>query len=251
VGKSGAGRSNTATVLPHPNRDFHQRQKKSVDMRKRKTSSSPKMVHGKVTPIEHSINPTPIQYGSDIPSSARVTPIAFFDTMDKLVPKSVSNRSSPMRPLVMERNINFEDRKSPTESTKGTDDNGTVEAAADDQDDVFPRVSELETSIMSQLISTDQGAPQVTREASLSVPFSECYSLFVCLSILVQKRDEIMQDSTDFYRFSEILNSQAGNQDLDITLRVARKLYKTYRSYQEAFCRKNSNNVNCWLDDTS
>ena len=249
--KPGDSRSNTDTLL-QPSRDIHRRQKKSLDKRKRKTSSSPKLVHGKMTPIDHSINPTPIQYDSDIPSSARVTPIAFFDTMEKLVPKSASSRSSPMRPLISERNIRFEDGRSQTGSTKGAtrrDDDGTMEEA-DDQDDVFLRTSELEASIMSHLISVEQGAPRVTREASLSVPFSECYSLFICLSILVQRRDEIMQDSTDFYRLSEILNSQAGSQDLDSTLRVARKLFKTYRNYQEAFCRRNSNSVDCWLDDT-
>ncbi len=245
--------------LLKPGREVRSRQKTPGDQRKSRMSTSPKRIHGKSTPTDHSINPTPIQYDSDIPSSARVTPVAFFDTMEKLAKSASSSRESPIRPLVSQRRVQSDDNGR-TEVGPSQRANGLVDQIQDVDAGIeetleatsirFDRPSELETSIMSQLVSAEDGAPRITREESLSVPFCECYSLFVCLAILVRKRDEIMQESTDFYRLSEILNSQAGMQDLNETLGIARKLYKTYRDYQADTFKWSSNSIDCWLDDT-
>ena len=235
------------------------------DKRKKKVSSSPKRIQGgEVTSIDHSINPTPIQYDSDIPSSARVTPVAFFDTMDMLTRSTASsNRSSPFPPQLSQNNLRPGEGGSVTRQDEPTgeviaevehdqdgDDDGRVGPSYHQAQHTRVRGSELEASIMSHLMSTEEGAPRVTREESLSVPFCECYSLFICLSILIQKRDVIIDDSADFYRLSEILNSQAGMQNLDRTLRGAHRLYKTYRDYQVAAFKWSNKSVDCWLDDT-
>ena len=228
--------------------DPRQRQKTDGrDKRKKKISSS-KRIQGEVTPIDHSINLTPIQYDSDIPSSARVTPVAFFDTMDMLTRSaassnreggSVTRQHEPTGEVIAE-----------VEHDQDGDDDGRVGPTYHQAQHTRVRGSELEASIMSHLMSTEEGAPRVTREESLSVPFCECYSLFICLFILIQKRDVIIEDSADFYRLSEILNSQAGMQNLDRTLRGAHRLYKTYRDYQVAAFKWSNKSVDCWLDDT-
>ena len=118
--------------------------------------------------------------------------------------------------------------------------------AGSDADDI--------SQILSQLVSTEEGAPRVDRHDSLSIPVSDCYSLFVCLSILVQSRVDIITSGADFYHLSTVLNTQAASQDLDKTLRVARQLYRIYRHYQEMWfgAQGVSPEEYCdrWLDDT-
>lgn len=101
--------------------------------------------------------------------------------------------------------------------------------------------------IVSQI--TEQRSPRITRENSLSIPVSDCFSLFVCMSILSQHRYQIMHSSTDFVGLSVILNTQAGRQDINKTLYVARDLYQVYRSYQVDLFGDNKQSLNTWLDD--
>ena len=108
--------------------------------------------------------------------------------------------------------------------------------------------SQASSGILSQLVSVEQSAPAVTRERSLQVPFVDSFPLFICLAILVQSRDQIMQRGLDFVGLSVLLNTQAGVQDLTTTLRVAKRLYSIYRHYQYmCLCTREGTNV--WLDD--
>lgn len=111
--------------------------------------------------------------------------------------------------------------------------------------------SDAEISLLlSQLVSTEEGAPRVDRQESLVVSFSECYSLFVCLSILVQNRHKILRSKADFYQLSMVLNSSqaAGKKTLGQTLAVAHQLYRIYRRYQE-MCFGPDGDFDKWLDD--
>ena len=218
--------------------------------------SSPMMICERVTPTNRSTNTTPIHYDGEIPSSARVTPVAFFDTMDKLAKSAPSNRGPlfPSQLSLRKSHLRGGESKQDLErrevQIRFESELDTEEPTYRHHVNVQSECSEIEASIMSQFILTDDGAPRVTREESLSIPFYECYSLFICLSILVQNRDEIMRDNADFYRLSEILNAQAGIQDLDETLRVARELCRTYRKYQAACFKGSNRKMDCWLDDT-
>ena len=102
--------------------------------------------------------------------------------------------------------------------------------------------------IISQLVSAEHSAPAVTREGSLQVPFVDSFPLFICLSILVQNRNQIIQRGLDFVGLSVLLNTQAGAQDLTATLRVAKRLYSIYRHYQ-CMCSCTRDSLNIWLDD--
>lgn len=230
----------------------------SKPARRRRLHSSPRRICGRVTPTEHSSNTTPVHYDNEIPSSARVTPVAFFDTMDKLAKSAPPNRGPLFPSRLSLRKTHLRGRGESERYLEKREvqirfEDSAPEVVADEPTyrhaNYQSEGSELEASIMSQLIFTDEGAPRVTREESLSIPFYECYSLFICLAILVQSRHEIMLGGADFYRLSEILNAQAGMQDLDQTLRVAHKLYKTYRKYQEACFRGSNREMDCWLDD--
>ena len=218
--------------------------------------SSPRRINGTDSPIEYSNN-SPKLGDSEMSTSARVTPMAFFDTMDKLARVvGPSNRGSFIHSQMPQLKTQHSRLEASDRDLDGSEPGVQLEIEVGREEDSNSRTrrrranSELEVSLMSQLILTDEGAPRVTREESLSIPFHECYSLFICLSILVQNRNEIIQDGADFYSLSEILNAQAGMQDLDVTLRVAHSLYRTYRKYQEACFRLSSRKVDCWLDDT-
>ena len=211
----------------------------------RKLVSTPKMIHGgKMTPTGNSSNATPVHF-DETPSSHRVTPVAFFDAMEKLV-ESLPGRGSLFPSQFSSK------RPSPREKGSSKRNSGDEEET---NIPTYRQVNRQRTDsdsdidlAMSAIMSTEQGAPRVTRDESLLVPFSECYSLFICLSILVQNRSEIMQNGADFYHLSMILNAQAGVQDLDTTLKVAHQLYTLYRKYQE-MCFGESGQCEIWLDD--
>ena len=107
------------------------------------------------------------------------------------------------------------------------------------------RVNSDVSMIMSQLNLGDQANPRVTRERSLAIPVSDCFSLFVCMAILSQHRLRIMQPSTDFVGLSVILNTQAGRQNVEKTLYIARDLYRIYKDYQMGY---NVQSLDTWLD---
>ena len=108
--------------------------------------------------------------------------------------------------------------------------------------------SQANSEIISQLVSVEQSAPAVTREGSLQVPFVDSFPLFICLAILVQSRNQIMQRGLDFVGLSVLLNTQAGVQDLTATLRIAKRLHSIYRHYQ-CMCSCTREGLNIWLDD--
>ena len=111
-----------------------------------------------------------------------------------------------------------------------------------------PTVSAL---VGSFLISGDHAlaAPAVSRESSLSVPFSDSFPLFICLAIIVQHRSRILHGNLDFVGLSVLLNTQAGAQNLDLTLRIARKLYERYRAYQRLCFGPRFAVYEVWLDN--
>ena len=162
-------------------------------------------------------------YNDDfLSSSARVTPVAFFDTMDQMVSSlSVGNHGDSGPPSSRDESIQLRSR-------------GNSDVSL----------------ILSQMRSNEEAAPLVTRAQSLDVPFSDSFPLFICLSILVQSRKQILQQTLDFVGLSVLLNTQAGVQNLDATLRVAKQLYKTYKEYQVMCFGQNAAALNTWLDDT-
>ena len=87
-----------------------------------------------------------------------------------------------------------------------------------------------------------------TTMVALQVPFVDSFPLFICLSILVQNRNQIIQRGLDFVGLSVLLNTQAGEQDLTATLRIAKRLYSIYRHYQ-CMCSCTRDSLNIWLDD--
>ena len=206
--------------------------------------SSPKRIQGRRDSID--------DYSDEISSSHRVTPVAFFDTMEKLA------ESAPWDLLhFSSRGHHWTRRDADRESSKRTlqdrTENDTDKEIVSKASSRSHQRNNSDTDlslIMSQIISTEEGAPRVTREQSLSIPFSDCYSLFICLAILVQKREEIMQSDTDFYQLSAILNSQTGCQNLDVTLKVALNLYRKYKKYQSMCFGGYDRYSNTWLDDT-
>ena len=192
------------------------------------TEASPHRSHRVSVPID--INRTS-PYDEDLVSagSSRVTPVAFFDTMEQLASSVPSS------------NANFAHLQEPD---KRLDENeGYVSGHRLRH---HSRANSEISLIISQLVSTEQAAPRVSREKSLTVPVSDCFPLFVCLAILVQNRREIMRRTTDFVGLSVLLNAQAGTQNIDSTLRVAKRLYKTYRKYQLGYF--GPENLDHWLD---
>ena len=221
--------------------------------------STPKRIRGRRSPLPWTGNATPPVYCDDeIPSSHRVTPVAFFDAMEKLAESAPTEGASfpyflKKGPRGKDRvtNHNQKDIGNREEEEEVDEEEEEAEALPTYRQNRQRTSSDAEISlIMSQLISTEQGAPRVSKEDSLNVPFHDCYSLFICLSILVQNRNEIIRNGGDFYHLSMILNSQAGVQDLDVTLKVALSLYKTYRQYQEMCFGGSGRDLNTWLDDT-
>ena len=216
---------------------------------RRKRLSSPKWIHRPHTPAEepHSNTSTPVHYDTDIPSGHRVTPVAFFDAMEKLA-ESAPTRGAQF-PASFPTSLRGP-RRAEGEEGRGNGKEEEKEEEEGVQDDRRQRTdSDAEiTLLMSQIVSTEEGAPRVNHKESLTIPFSDCYSLFICLSILVQNRHEIIRTNADFYQLSMILNSQAAKQDLDKTLRIAHQLFRVYRKYQE-MCFGPSGHYNNWLDD--
>ena len=100
--------------------------------------------------------------------------------------------------------------------------------------------------IISHLISTEQAAPLISRKSSLNASFTASFPLFICLAIIVQSRSQIVQTRLDFVGLSVLLNAQAGMQNLDHTLRVARHLFKKYQHYQHMYF--GMENSHMWLD---
>ena len=110
-------------------------------------------------------------------------------------------------------------------------------------------LSQANSMILSQLIHTDRSDLCVSRKQLLELPVSKCFLLLICLSILVQHCIEIMQRSIDFVGLSVLLNAQTRRGDLNVTLRVAGKLYKTYREYQMTYFGSRPQDLDTWLDD--
>lgn len=221
---------------------------------RRKRLSSPKWVHRPHTPTEepHSNTSTPIHYETDTPSGHRVTPVAFFDAMEKLAESAPTQGaqfpvSFPTSLRRHHRTEREEERGSRKEDVEGEEIEDGIPTYQDNHRQRTNSDAEI-SLLMSQIVSTEEGAPRVNPKDSLTIPFSECYSLFICLSILVQNRHEIIRTNADFYQLSTILNSQAAKQDLDKTLRVAHQLFRVYRKYQE-MCFSPNGNYNNWLDD--
>ena len=161
-------------------------------------------------------------------ASSRVTPVTFFDAMEQLASSAPGSGPNFMQSGQLQHSL--------------------VHSGEQDEENEL-ELSQANSMIFSQLMSMDRSAPLVSREKSLDIPVSDCFPLFVCLSILVQHRDEIMQRNIDFVGLSVLLNAQAGTQDIDVTLDVARDLYKTYREYQMTFLNDNPEDLDTWLDD--
>ena len=105
------------------------------------------------------------------------------------------------------------------------------------------------TAIVANLLSMEHSVPAVTRESSLSVPFSDSFPLFICLSIIIQQRGRILCGNLDFVGLSVLLNTQAGTQNLQRTLRIARQLYGKYREYQRLCFGPRFSVYEIWLDN--
>ena len=118
------------------------------------------------------------------------------------------------------------------------------------EEEVARRPSFSVSAIVANLISSEHSAPSVTRDSSLSVPFSDSFPLFVCLSIIVQQRGKILRGNLDFVGLSVLLNTQAGAQNLKLTLRIARQLYDRYREYQRLCFGPRFSVYEIWLDNT-
>ena len=111
------------------------------------------------------------------------------------------------------------------------------------------RPSSTLSAVITNLLSMEQSAPAVTRESSLTVPFSDSFPLFICLSIIIQHRAQILHGNLDFVGLSVLLNTQAGCQNLDLTLRIARQLYAKYREYQRMCFGPRFAVYEVWLDN--
>lgn len=171
-------------------------------------------------------SPMDIYEEDALSGSSRVTPVPFFDAMVQLA--SSAPGSSFLQSGQLHRSlVGGEEREEENEL----------------------EMSQANSMILSQLVSADRSAPRVTREKSLQLPVSDCFPLFICLSILVQNRAGIMRRSIDFVGLSVLLNTQAGTQDLDVTLAVAKNLYKTYREYQMTIFGSKPEDLDTWLDD--
>ena len=111
------------------------------------------------------------------------------------------------------------------------------------------RPSSSTAAVFTNLLSMELSAPAVTRESSLTVPFSDSFPLFICLSIIIQHRGRILEGNLDFVGLSVLLNTQAGTQNLDRTLRIARQLYERYRGYQRLCFGPRYSVYEVWLDN--
>lgn len=173
-------------------------------------------------------SPLDMYDGDTCSGSSRVTPVTFFDAMEQLASSAPGSGPNFMHSGQWQRSLVYSGEQGEENELE---------------------LSQANSMIFSQLMSTDRSAPLVSREKSLDMPVSDCFPLFVCLSILVQHRDEIMRRNIDFVGLSVLLNAQAGTQDIDVTLDVARHLYKTYREYQMTFLNNSPEDLDTWLDD--
>ena len=170
-------------------------------------------------PLASSGNPNPTSSHNDstpaslevrpmAPLESRLSPVAFFDAIEQLA----------------------------TTAAMQTEENRRHSQSSD----IVP--------ILSQLVSTERHTPHITRQSSLQVPIASSFPLFICLAILIQKRAEIMQRRLDFVGLSVLLNTQAGEQELTSTLKVARTLFRMYRSYQCIYFGQGPKTCSMWLD---
>lgn len=167
-------------------------------------------------------------------NKSRITPVPFFDTIERIALSA---------PTTATNSGQFSVQVQPLDENDGEDN----VFLSDVQRNM--RATSDVSLIVSQLVSTEQAGPRVTRENSLKIPVSDCFPLFVCMAILAQHRAQIMQRNVDFVGLSQILNSQAGRQDVNKTLYVARDLYRIYRGYQASCSGGDPNALNTWLDD--
>lgn len=170
-------------------------------------------------------SPVDIYDEDAVSSSSKVTPVPFFDAIEQLA------TSAPGSNFLQSGRLH----------------RSFADGQGEEENEL--ELSQANSMILSQLISTDRSAPRVTREKSLELPVSDCFPLFICLSILVQNRAGIMHRNIDFVGLSVLLNAQAGSQDLDVTLQVAKNLYKTYREYQMTYLGSDPEDLDTWLDD--
>ena len=101
----------------------------------------------------------------------------------------------------------------------------------------------------ANFLTTENAVPAVSRESSLTVPFSDSFPLFICLAIIIQHRSRILRGNLDFVGLSVLLNTQAGAQNLDRTLRIARQLYERYCEYQRLCFGPRFSVYEVWLDN--
>ena len=151
--------------------------------------------------------------------NSRLSPLApFFDTMQQMA-------------SAVDRNVG---------SPRSSD--GAVHAHSRTNSDV--------SLIISQLMSIERSAPQVSPASSLGIPFAQSFSLFVCLAILFQHRAEVVRGELDFVGLSVLMNNNAGRQNLDRTLCYARFLHGQYRNYQRMCFGEGPGNAQ-WLDSAA
>ena len=106
------------------------------------------------------------------------------------------------------------------------------------------------TALVRHLLSVEhRAAPNITREESLSVPFSDSFPLFFCLSLLVQHWGRITHNCLDFVGLSILLNTQAGVQSLPRSVKTPRWLHERYREYQRLCFRTRFSVYDVWLDN--
>ena len=112
-----------------------------------------------------------------------------------------------------------------------------------------PEETSHHAAVFANLLSTEHAVPVVSRVSSLTVPFSDSFPLFICLAIIIQQRSRILCGNLDFVGLSVLLNTQAGAQNLDRTLRIARQLYERYRGYQRLCFGPRFSVYEVWLDN--
>jgi hypothetical protein len=112
-----------------------------------------------------------------------------------------------------------------------------------------PPPGETSHPVFANLLSTEHAVPAVSRESSLTVPFSDSFPLFICLAIIIQQRSRILGGNLDFVGLSVLLNTQTGAQNLERTLRIARQLYERYRGYQRLCFGPRFSVYEVWLDN--
>ena len=118
-----------------------------------------------------------------------------------------SGRVTPYRPFDPEQNV----------STASVD----LESTEQEEDP-------LESSVHSHYEPVDL-------DQVLAVSVKTAFSVFVCMSILISLREQILREDTDFVELSLILKRSRDRQDLDVNrvLSLARDLRHQYSQYQK------------------